>query len=219
MIIIVVPKIRLFKISERMIDLDSGLYLCVSLLKFAFSSVNCGTPPVPSNGITIPCTTGTTEGAQAIILCRDIFHSSLLRDNYTVSMCTMTGQWEPDPNDYCAILSLTGIMYFLMYHATLNFQPLYIIKLSEKASDAQSQTVVIAVAVTSSCAVLILIFFGLGIICGCLCRQCKNEKSDSNNNSTVVYEEVEQRQNLELNQNVAYDPVRVATTELTVIQK
>jgi hypothetical protein len=59
---------------------------------------------MPSNGVIIPYT-GTTEGAQAIILCRDLFHSSLLRDNYTVSTCTIAGQWEPDPNNYCATLS------------------------------------------------------------------------------------------------------------------
>ena len=109
-----------------MIDLDGGLSLCFYFtVCFFIFSVNCGTPPVPSNGIIIMLhTTGTTEGAQAIILCRDIFHSSLLRDNYTVSMCTVTGQWEPDPNDYCAILSATGIMtlYFIMLH----FQPLYV---------------------------------------------------------------------------------------------
>ena len=95
--IIIVPKINnyywLFKISELMIDLDSGLTLCFTVCFFIFS-VNCGTPPVPSNGIVIPHTTGTTEGAQATILCRDIFHSSLLRDNYTVSTCTIAGQWD-----------------------------------------------------------------------------------------------------------------------------
>ena len=74
----------------------------------------------------------------------------------------------------------------------------------------------IAVAVTISSTVFILIFFGIGIICGCFCRKCKNEKSDSSNNSTVVYEEVEQRQDVELNQNMAYGPAgksSVATTE------
>jgi hypothetical protein len=89
------------------------------------------------------------------------------------------------------------------------FQPLYLVEISEAVSDGLSQNAVIVVAVATSSAALILIFFGLGIICGCFCQQCKNEKSDSsNNNSTVVYEEVEQRQNLELNQNMAYGPVR-----------
>jgi hypothetical protein len=76
---------------------------CLFFHPFMYS-VNCGTPPVLSNGVIIPYT-GTTEGAQAIILCRDLFHSSLLRDNYTVSMCTTAGQWEPDPNNYCDTLS------------------------------------------------------------------------------------------------------------------
>ena len=74
----------------------------------------------------------------------------------------------------------------------------------------------IAVAVTASSTVLILIIFAIGIICGCFCQKCKNEKSDSSNIPTVVYEEVEQRQNVELNQNMAYGPARitsVATTE------
>ena len=74
----------------------------------------------------------------------------------------------------------------------------------------------IIVAVTTSSTVLVLIFFALGIVFGCFCYKCKNEKSESTNNSTVVYEEVEQRANLELNQNMAYGPARkasVATTE------
>ena len=74
----------------------------------------------------------------------------------------------------------------------------------------------IIVAVTTSSTVLVLIFFALGIVCGCFCHKCKNEKSESTNNSTVVYEEVEQRTNLELNQNMAYGSARkasVATTE------
>ena len=95
----------------------------------------------------------------------------------------------------------------------------YSLEISETVTVAESlsQNVVIAAAVTTSSTVFILIFFAIGIVCGCFCRKCMNEKSDSSNNSTtVVYEEVEQRQNLELSQNMAYGPARktsVATAQ------
>lgn len=65
--------------------------------------VNCGTPPEPSNGIIIPYTS-TTEGVEVFFICRSVYHKdSLLEDNYTVSVCSKDGQWEPNPSNFCAL--------------------------------------------------------------------------------------------------------------------
>ena len=80
-----------------------------------------------------------------------------------------------------------------------------------------SQDTIIAIAVSSSVSLFILI---IGFTCGYTCRKYKKGKVQEEANTqnlssspTILYEEVKQPKNVQLNQNMAYGPISMVTAK------
>ena len=70
----------------------------------------CGPPTL--NGAMLPYTS-TTEGANVILLCQKIDHTTLINDSYTVLTCSKDGNWEPNPGNFCTIATDTVIIIIM----------------------------------------------------------------------------------------------------------
>ena len=70
---------------------------------------NCGPPSSPTNGYILPYLS-TLEGATVTVICQDQGLQAVFEfeGNLTKSVCNHEGIWEPDPSDFCQVMTMTG---------------------------------------------------------------------------------------------------------------
>ena len=87
--------------------LNCWLYsISLFFLILLFFLANCGSPSQLINGVIIPYES-TAEGARVLFVCQNINPNSVLESNYTVSTCSKKGNWEPNPRNFCTIITVT----------------------------------------------------------------------------------------------------------------
>ena len=151
------------------------------------------------------------------IVCHGLNDGNIDENLINLVSCTRHGIWEPDPSEIVCgtsprIISGNGQIIYQLYMVTLQ----------NTCIVTGPQGVIIAISLATSFAVLfftLLLLIVIVIIIYCWRkRKQKHVTSDEDTysqahptNVTVIYEEVQprsQEQDLELEQNVAYGPIR-----------
>ena len=65
-------------------------------------TANCGPPSPPPSGYIFPYTS-TIDGAIVNFVCQKSAWN--LKENLTVTVCNKQGKWDPNPAEFCAIVS------------------------------------------------------------------------------------------------------------------
>ena len=141
-------------------------------------------------------------------------NTSVCAEINTTAVCNRNGVWELDSLDKCSIFS-AGKIILCFYFRQPCMHDLIPIK-GSRLSDSLSQDGKIAVASSVTIFTIVsILFFTIGFLCGHICQK-KRKRAEilppSEQTQIPYYDDVvlqqPDEQELELKENVAYDPVR-----------
>ena len=79
-----------------------------SISQFTITAANCGPPSPPPSGYIFPYIS-TIDGAVVNFVCQASAYD-LEEENITVAVCNNQGEWDPNPAEFCAVVSGNNII-------------------------------------------------------------------------------------------------------------